>query len=234
MHSPAARALRNLDCYYIVLVCTLKHLIPSKCALNITQKGRENMTCGCIISLPGVGLFWYAVPDHTLWPFLPASFLLSSYSLAQLQNENPHICTCIYMYIVYVHVHCVYAYTWTYQKQSNKCNTNPNKTSEWNLTLTLLLTYIVHARTPTTQWRVTTQQLLYIHVHTGVHVVLFTNDKLYLSVVEWDSFLETDNRYSPVDGPFVCRENARTLYMYKHVCRFSLVLLFTSDKAVIM
>ena len=36
MHSPSARALRHLDCYYIILVRTLKHLIPAKCAINIT------------------------------------------------------------------------------------------------------------------------------------------------------------------------------------------------------
>ena len=36
MHSPSARALRHLDRYYIILVRTLKHLIPAKCAINIT------------------------------------------------------------------------------------------------------------------------------------------------------------------------------------------------------
>ena len=38
MHSPSARALRHLDRYYIILVRTLKHLIPAKCAINITYK----------------------------------------------------------------------------------------------------------------------------------------------------------------------------------------------------
>ena len=42
MHEPKARALRparalrHLDRYYIILVRTLKHLIPAKCAINIT------------------------------------------------------------------------------------------------------------------------------------------------------------------------------------------------------
>ena len=38
MHSPSARALLHLDRYYIILVRTLKHLIPAKCAINITYR----------------------------------------------------------------------------------------------------------------------------------------------------------------------------------------------------
>ena len=38
MHEPKASALRHRDRYYIILVRarTLKHLIPAKCAINIT------------------------------------------------------------------------------------------------------------------------------------------------------------------------------------------------------
>ena len=34
MHSPSARALRALDRYCIILVHTLKHLLPAKCDIN--------------------------------------------------------------------------------------------------------------------------------------------------------------------------------------------------------
>ena len=37
MHSPLARALRNLERYCVILVHTLKHLKPAKCVINITN-----------------------------------------------------------------------------------------------------------------------------------------------------------------------------------------------------
>ena len=36
MHLPSAGALRALDRYCIILVHTLKHLLPAKCVINIT------------------------------------------------------------------------------------------------------------------------------------------------------------------------------------------------------
>ena len=36
MHSPSARALHHLERYCIILVHTLKHLIPVKFVINIT------------------------------------------------------------------------------------------------------------------------------------------------------------------------------------------------------
>ena len=42
MHSPSARALRHLDRYCIVLVCTLKHVSPAKCVITITYNYYTN------------------------------------------------------------------------------------------------------------------------------------------------------------------------------------------------
>ena len=36
MHSPSAHALRHLDRFCIVLVCTLKHVSPATCVITIT------------------------------------------------------------------------------------------------------------------------------------------------------------------------------------------------------
>ena len=43
MHSPTARALINLD----ILVRTLKHLIPRRCVITITNNNNNNKCCPC-------------------------------------------------------------------------------------------------------------------------------------------------------------------------------------------
>ena len=84
MHSPSARALRHLDRYYIILVRTLKHLIPAKCAINITY------------------LFIYIVrPTAPGWP-----------RATRKRSRPDH--TCKYIIRIYTCIHMyTYVYTWS-------------------------------------------------------------------------------------------------------------------------
>ena len=48
MCSPLACALCNLDCHYIILVHTLRHLIPAKCDINSTWDNTWLTSCNYI------------------------------------------------------------------------------------------------------------------------------------------------------------------------------------------
>ena len=54
MHSPSACALHHLKRYCIILVYTLKHLMPDKCAINITYALFCCFSCALPIKLPEI------------------------------------------------------------------------------------------------------------------------------------------------------------------------------------
>ena len=54
MHSPSARAWRNLNRYCIILVCTLKYAKPAKCVLSVLLRYGDlsaNQMCGTHMKL---------------------------------------------------------------------------------------------------------------------------------------------------------------------------------------